>query len=151
MKDYTFRLTYDEVNKISDLLGINPIDEDTFPKTGCRYYVIQSDLRIGVLIYSNDEIDKVKMSIGNIFKTREEAEFELERLKVIAKMKQYADYTIKNGYYIAYLIDNKELRIGYDDNFKIADILFHSREEADRCINEVGAENIIKYYFRVKE
>ena len=60
------------------------------PEIGERfYYIMSNDTTIDYFAWRGDATDEAHYTIGNCFKTREEAEFALERLKVIAEMKRY--------------------------------------------------------------
>ena len=129
-----------------------------WPQDGDVYYYIYSDGEItDSNFYLNDSFCKNILSIGNCFKTKEEAEFELERLKVIAKMKKFAEPEDRkwDGH-------NKHWCLLYDCNsvfiqvickmeFKYDCIYFESIEKAKKCVETVGKDRIKKYYLRVKE
>ncbi len=86
-------------------------------KDGDRYCYITADGELRFVSWQNDESDKNKLYIGNIFLTEEDAEFEVEHLKVAAELKKYAkefsdeewsnDFYVK--YYIAYECSRKEI------------------------------------------
>ena len=96
-RDVTFcNLTDDQINAIKILLGSDcktKEDETPFPQNGDEYYLIYSDGEISHTSYCSENypIDRKRLSLGNIFKTREEAEFEVERLKVLHEMKQFEE------------------------------------------------------------
>lgn len=156
-----FNLNDEQLDALKKL-GINPIDNNTFPKEGEYYYFISTrgipgkkDPNVGKCPNVDDTTDKFNISIGNIFKTAEDVEFEIERLKVIAKMRKYADSTLNSGYFIDYYwgenygIEDNKLTVNYSRYHKLTDMLFKTYKDATTCIDEVGAENIIRYYFRV--
>ena len=106
--------------------------------------------------WDGEYTDFGRYRIGNLFKTKEEAEFEAERLKVIAEMKEFAfepDWNdvsqLKFCIYYNYRIEAIKIDYYYTD--KYVDIYFESAEKAQECINAVGADRIKKYYFRVEE
>ena len=156
MANYTFNLNNEQLDALKKL-GINPIDDNTFPKKGEYYYFIstrgipgKNNPNVGKYPNVDDTIDKFNISIGNTFKTAEDVEFEIERLRVIAKMRKYADPTLNSGYFIDYYIEGNKLTVDYSRYRILTDMRFKTFTDATTCINEVGAENIIKYYFRVK-
>ncbi|MBK0347874.1 hypothetical protein JDW15_04345 [Aerococcaceae bacterium zg-ZJ1578] len=120
---------------------------------GDTYYVIESDGRVVENRWDNDFVDKNRLSIGNVFKTKEEAEFEVEAIKVYHELKKFSRPFIKNkGNWI----------IGYDlirNDFSLIDILritsselhFASKETAKKAFDAVGADRVKKYYLRVEE
>ena len=94
------------------------------------------------------------ISIGNCFKTKEEADFAAERLKVIKELNDFAD---EDTYWrgeedvcvLFYNFTWKKVVIEsvYGAGVKGNDIYFRTPEEAKNAIETVGEERIIKYYF----
>ena len=125
------------------------------PKEEKRYYCIVPGGNIDNFKYIS-AFDKFNYDMGNCFKTREEAEFALERLKVIAEMKRYiADWDNPNQlkYYLAF--NHRSGAIDYTS------IISMQAVEASLCtsvgsvllgmIKEIGQDRIRKYYFGVGE
>ena len=54
------------------------------------YYCINKLGRVQYYISDDDKADEILYEIGNCFKTKEEAEFALERQKVIIELKRFA-------------------------------------------------------------
>ncbi len=52
------------------------------------YYFINSYGQVMHEIWTNNPIDNKRYEIGNLFKTQEECEFAIEKLKVIAELKK---------------------------------------------------------------
>lgn len=59
--------------------------EKPWPQDGSGYYCINDRVNIGYYIYSPDFIDEEHRKSGNFFRTREEAEAALERVKKALK------------------------------------------------------------------
>ena len=168
MKDITFKnLTDEQINAIkvllSDTCEIEEQKEEekdtSFPKTGDEYYFIISDGEIDINICSGSPLSLNRISIGNCFRTEEEAEFEVERLKVIAELKEWAtpiseftwsDDTRKYMYVIvvANMGENSCLAVDFYYTNQVSDLCFQSEEIAKSAIEAVGEDRIIKYYFR---
>ena len=129
-------------------------------KDGDRYCYITADGELRFVSWQNDESDKNKLYIGNIFLTEEDAEFAVEHLKVIAELKKYAkefsdeEWAQNNcvkKYYIFYNWSNGKVSAGYNYFSTYGNqLLFESGEKAQEAINAVGEERIKKYYFGVK-
>lgn len=123
-----------------------------WPQAGDLYYFIDDE---GVVIDSsfyNDNCDKARKAIGDFFRTKEEAEFEAERLKVIAELKQFSS-PFKAGaynYYINYQWGHDVLECSFNFHTQRTDLFFESEEKAQEAIASVGKERILKYYFRVE-
>ena len=141
--------------KLKKAEDINP---DVFiPKDGEEYWSISSDGDI-FQVYSNDTaIDKDRLAIGSVFRTPEEAKFEIERLKVIHELKMYAEPRDTNWdgenefYYITYSLDSKDIYIDYNSWYSHNDIYFSSEDKAWEAINSVGKDRVKKYYLCVEE
>lgn len=66
------------------------------PSKGEKYYFgrsagVDSYGLVGGCAVVGDETDNFRNSIGNCFKTQEEAEFAIEQLKVLKELKDFAD------------------------------------------------------------
>ena len=111
--------------------------------------------------WNNCDIDCSRYELGNCFKTEEEAEFALERQKVITELKRYAlehnekeidwyDHCVLK-YYIQYDYVNNKLNIVSTRYSKsnISSMYFISDKIAQSAIEAIGEERIKKYYFEV--
>lgn len=132
--------------------------EDEFPKIGDYYWFICSDNSLGYIDWENSYIDKGRLALGNVFLTEEEAEFELERLKVIAELKKYAEPKDRGWgsdavkhWFIYY--GRVKQKIEYDCNFLVSrnNIYFESKEIAEQAVEAVGEDRLKKYYLGVRE
>ena len=129
-------------------------------KNGDVYYFLTSYGYVMKTVWVNTDADNEKLSIGNAFLTEKDAEFEAERLKVIAELKKYAkefsdeDWARNNRvqkYYIYYNWSTGNLFANY--NYEVSygnQLLFESGEKAKEAIAAVGEDRIKKYYFGVK-
>ena len=112
------------------------------------YYLICRDASILSFNWDCGNIDTGLFTAANVYKSREAAEFDAERRKVLAEMHEWAG--------------------NWDDPWKIScdsyrveavrDILrditfgemrFATREDAENCIKAVGEDRLKKYYFRI--
>ena len=109
----------------------------------------------------DSKTDNEYFNLRNCFKTKEEAEFELEKKKVIAELQNYADeYNDEMNWYDA---DSSKLTIFYNynnNNLGIDDycynrhmncIHFSSKNIAKAAIRAVGEDRIKKYIFGISE
>ena len=139
------------------------------PEKRDTYYVIDECADICDHTYKGC-IDDIKAhSIGNCFKTKEEAKFALEKLKVIAEMKRYIaehdDVELDwNNYqqrkhYIFYLYPDDENGIagniiGINNVYSAQELentLYASSLKILKdMIKEIGEDRIKKYYFGVE-
>lgn len=122
------------------------------------YYFINPNGGVYSCRWVEDEQDLSRRESGNIFLTKEEAEFELERRKCEAIMLKYGRRTFK------YKDDNYLIRFDNTDNInKKVDvevwqicqlqgsIYFDTEELTQKAIDEIGEERLKKYVFRVEE
>lgn len=133
-------------------------EEKEWPQDVDDCYYIHSDGSISrSVFYLNESFCKNTLSIGNCFKTKEEAEFEVERLKVLAEMKKFAEpedrkWNSFNEHWFIYY-QSKFDDISYDFRLqnKFNSIYFESEEKVKECVDTVGADRIKKFYLRIKE
>ena len=165
MKDITFKnLTNEQINAIKVLLGdaceIEEQKEEEvpfFPAVGDGYYFLYSNGDIGDTAYAGTTNDITREFMGNCFKTKEEAKFEAERLKVIHEMKKFAEPEdfewdgINYHDYIYYDILCDTILIGSSRCSRYTGIFFKTRDDVKDCIKAVGEDRIKKYYFGIKE
>lgn len=80
------------------------------------YWTIGGEGGTILLHWLNDKYDKNKLSIGEVFKTKEEARFELERRKVINELKKYSrDYINgERNYYMYYVFGYSDIFYAYE-------------------------------------
>lgn len=93
------------------------------PESDEMYYYSCSDGFIKEATWDNINVDKNRYAIGNCFKTREEAEFALERQKVIMELKRFAlehnekeiDWSnrCQNKYFLYFNHDKNRIMISY--------------------------------------
>lgn len=131
------------------------------PKEGEGFYTIHGDGSIDELTWFNNADIIKRYELGNCFKTEKEAEFALERQKVITELKRYAleqnekeidwyDHCVLK-YYIQYDYVNNKLNIVSTRYSKsnISSMYFTSDKIAQAAIEAIGEERIKKYYFEV--
>lgn len=130
------------------------------PKNGETYFRIDE---YGFIDYTqNDEKDddNFAISIGNCFRTREEAEEAKTRLQMQTKWKRLSleageaenPWDCEHGHYFAYW-DCVDEKIGNDFHIKWINgaTNFPSAESIKAAIAELGEENVKNYIFGVEE
>lgn len=122
-----------------------------------KYYFISAVGSIRFDTETEEGVDDSRYDIGNYFQGYEDAEFEAERLKVIASLREWAtpvddfDWNNNNKKYILEVRTKGEecfLAIDYDYVYQLSDLYFKTKEQAESAIKAVGEDRIIKYYFR---
>ena len=127
------------------------------PEKGDGYYSIHNNGLIGYFPWSNDQTDKRMLSIGNVFQTRLDAEFMVERLKVLAELRRLANGFVpdwgnkhQNKWLLVYS-DGSIIRADFVATCSYgAPVYFQSREDAQAAIKAVGVDRLKKYYFMVE-
>lgn len=137
------------VNNLEEQL--NKADGRWKPEWSKNYYFIQPN---GTTAFTNNlsDTDQDIIAIGNCFKTREEAEFEVDRLKVLAELKEFAfEPDWKDGkqdkYALAYNHVNEEVDYCLSIYLQKDEIYFETREDVKNAIERVGKYRIKKYLF----
>ena len=129
------------------------------PKDGDKYYIVRSDAVIDSAIWYGWACDKYRYRIGNCFKTKEEAEFAAERLKVISEIEQFAKKNnpldFKNDH-----LTMKWIIVIRNSSGEIEPIwatsaypcvTFATEKIAKAAIEKIGRDRLKKYYFGVTE
>lgn len=128
-------------------------------KDGDKYWCVYRDGKVDVFSWVDCLIDKKIRDCGNIFLTKEEAEFEVERRKCEAIMLKYGTrdmMSLGNGsrakYCIMHNYSDCVINCDYYGAINYQGIIwFASREIAQQCIDEIGEDRLKKYIFNVKE
>lgn len=114
------------------------------------YYLICEGGMVVETRNSNHHCDRARFSMGNCFRTEEEAEFALERLKVIQKLREFACEKLDDDHIKWYLY----LKHGCVCTSWLVslqgDLCFQTAQDAEAAIKAVGEERIKKYYFGIK-
>lgn len=135
------------------------------PREGELYFYVNSNGEIEYRYYKNRNInDKRRIcNIGNYFKTDEEADHMVEKLKVIRELQDFA--LEHNDEEIDWNDVNQEkLYLGMNPKIKSIDIFhtcswiylpfniyFTSEEIAEKAIETIGEDRIKKYYFDIED
>ncbi len=131
------------------------------PKCGELFFYISGRGYIFSSIWINSYICNEYYSVGNCFKTKEEAEFTLEKVKVETELRRFAEENNEceidwsdrkqNKWLICYNYDLKNIDTGYDNTLRTHYIYFSSKEIAKQAIKHIGEERLKKYYFGVED
>ena len=143
-----------EFNEKIKALKAEVQQEDEFPQVEDDYWYVLGDAEVIFTVWYGDDYDKGRLSIGNVFKTKEQAEFVVEKLKVEAELRKFSrpfkedDY---NSFIELYMFD-KTLTVDSNEYWQTQGVIyFESDEKAQQAIDTVGEERIKKYVFGVEE
>ena len=128
------------------------------PHSGEEYYHISGDGDVDMDEWDGGDYDEDAYAIGNCFKTEEEAEFKVERQKVIVELKRFAEENNSSIVSMRYYLNGAF----YDNNdhFSISTLgtacslgcsvpVFSSSDIAEKAIMKIGEDRLKKYYFGV--
>ncbi|MDK6688304.1 hypothetical protein QP246_02370 [Aerococcus urinae] len=119
------------------------------------YWAIGSDGSVFNYDWRDYSVDRNRLAVGNVFKTKREAEFEVERRKVVKELedlalpKDFEVYSINNIYSIGY-DDGYDQLYAEGTTFPVANTPWFSDSwEVTYAIEKVGEDRIKKYLFGV--
>ena len=131
------------------------------PEDNEKYFYVSGRGVINICRWINDTTDNGCYEIGNCFKTKEEADFALEKLKVEAELRRFAEenneYKIdwknrnQNKWFIYYNYVMKNIGVVYDTVLRTHCIYFSSKEIAEQAIDYIGEERLKKYYLGIED
>mgnify|MGYP006921158099 CR=1 FL=1 len=139
---------------------------EEFPACGEKYFVILPYGKVVDTINDNSDRDREIIDLGNCFRASEEAKFEVERLKVLRKMREIAGDVNMNKETLCNSHTYYTLEYGSDDKinpvamkcyvntgsvFVASEVVFPDITDAEKAIREIGKEMLKKYYFRIVE
>ena len=161
------------LNELVKDYGNYEVDEETLkknmvkpkPKTiwdlkdGDKYWAINTEGNVFYGEWNNCKYDISIRNQGNVFLTKEEAEFEKKRREVYTTVKRYAHEFSKeewndtkiNKYYACYNYKDHSIIKGFNSHVSNSKLYFQSIKDIDRAIAAVGVEDFKKYYLGVKE
>jgi hypothetical protein len=134
--------------------------KQVWPQMGDKYCYIEGGMVYEGEEYDEDAYDDRMQAIGNMFKTKEEANFKLEQLKVLHELEQLADddqpWDGKNLHYKILYTRNSESPFFSIEYWRIdqhvpSQFYFKSYESAQVALNEIGENRLKKYYFCIPE
>ena len=142
-------------DKLKDLL-VKPKPKTVWDlKDGDEYWYIIINNNDNYATWNGNAWDLTVRESGNIFLTKKEAEFELERRKCEAIMLKYGRRTFKYGKRNHFIVIFDE-RMIIESSFNLqiyyqGTIYFDTEELTQKAIDEIGEERLKKYIFRVEE
>jgi len=134
------------------------------PEQWDRYFAIDSNGDTLQDVFETTlPLDIDRFNLGNCFRTEEEAEHMVEKLKVISELKNFVldnneekiDWVNSNQGKYTLVYDHEYQDVDVDCYYYTqclsSNIYFTSKEIAQSAINTVGKDRIKKYYFDVEE
>lgn len=129
------------------------------PEEGEMYFFVSSRGSIDYTTYnSTSRTDSEIVSFGNCFKTREEAQHMLEKIKIINKLRELSNGDFYRNctevkYVIWYDSACKEIKINTHEYIRELpfSIYFATKKDAEKAVLTIGEDNLKKYYFDIVE
>lgn len=128
--------------------------QQEFPQSGERYWYNNGGGMVNSCFWKSEQFDLNRYRIGNMFKTEDEAEFAVEKLKVESELRKLSDSwdLEKTQYTFSFNWDCGEFEVEYPECNQYPDsYYFYSIDSLKQAIETVGRERIKKYIFRVEE
>ena len=129
--------------------------EKTGFSDGDQFYCISFDGKVNDDYWSDHQVDRERLSIGNAFKTEEEAKFAVEKLKVIHELEALGRpfKYCRDNCYIAFDADDGDIIFFHNNNYqsKYCNCYFDSEDEAREAVKKIGEDRIKRYLFGVEE
>lgn len=101
--------------------------------------------------FVNDYIDCIRYDLGLMYKTKEEAQEEAERLKTLKEMREWAGKW-DDPWRIVYIANNiRAVSVYSGKGVTYGELRFACQDDAENCIRVIGEDRIKKYYFRIPD
>lgn len=129
-------------------------EEQDFPKVGDTYWCVTANGRVSECQWYKAEFDLQVQVMGNTFKTKEQAEFAVEKLKVEAELRKYSRpfKENENNYFIRLELLEKTIAIDSDEYFQTqGTVYFETTKAVLLAVDTIGEERIKKYIFGVED
>lgn len=128
--------------------------EEEFPQDGDLYWIIEDSTEVSRYVWEGDDFDNQHLPVGNVFKTKEQAEFTVEKLKVEAELRKFSRPFEYGAFNCCISLDTDEDCL-YLDNSRYfhsqGALYFESKVKAQQAIEAVGEDRIKKYIFGVED
>ena len=126
------------------------------PQMDETYYSID---RSGIIFGTNNvefDMDRRAIELGNCFKTKEEAEHMVEKIKIINKLRELSNTRSiynQDKFIIYYNFQENKVSCGEINYTKVTpfEVYFKTREDCENAVKEIGEDNLKKYYFDIAE
>ena len=120
------------------------------PKIGDEYWFVNTVGGTSLAEWEHDDFDKDVYDIGNTYRTKEEAEFVVEKIRTETELRKFSKPFEwgGNNYHILSDMNDSSLTIGNMGFYRSqGTIYFESEEKAEEAIRMVGEKRIEKYIF----
>lgn len=150
MQEELQKLKEEFEDRIRELEDKYKTEEEFKPEYGDEYWAISSRGEPDKFRWAGDIIDKGAFNLGNIFRTKEEAEFEVGRLKVLRELEKMGrPYDNRFMNWRIYLDGNGDIDYYCETEERniYGNYYFRSRYEVIKAVYKISEERIKKYLF----
>ena len=134
-------------------------DEELTYELGDKYWVVTSNGEVRDDMWTGHLYDEVALKNNALFKTKEKAEFEAERLKVLRELEKLgrAFKPNRSNFSICLLHDSRDnqkklfYKLMTEVEHVYGDYYFDSLPKAKDAVYRIGEERIMKYLFRAED
>ena len=128
-------------------------EEQEFPKNYDDYWYIDTTGDILNENWHGFGFEEAMLEIGNVFRTKEQAEFAIEKLKVEAELRKFSrPFEMLSTNWLITRESNGDIEANWSSHVESQGTLyFDSEDEATKAIRSVGEERIKKYIFEVED
>ena len=125
------------------------------PEFGEKYYYMTTSGNVAQDTF-NTSFDKYRLSFRNVFKTAEEAQHMLQKIRIINQLQELSNIKFsenKGKYFIYYNFRENRVLCTETNYTKIIpfEVCFKTREDCQKAIETIGEDNLKKYYFDVED
>lgn len=141
----------DEFDKRVEALKV---DEQEFPQDGDEYWYIGTTGNVYDENWEGFGFEEAALEIGNVFKTKKEADFAAEKLKVEAELRKFGRPFECGAFNCCISLDKDDVCFYLESSRYFQSqgtIYFESKDKAEEAIESVGEERIKKYIFGVED
>lgn len=125
---------------------------DEFPQKGDMYWLIEETIGVCRYVWDGDDFDNKLLSVGNVFRTKEQAEFVVEKLKVEAELRKFSRPFKRDSLNFVMCFDTEEDELYSETRrFMNQGSLYFDWGQVARAMDEVGEDRIKKYIFGVED
>lgn len=126
--------------------------EQEFPRDGDDYWYVDDDAEVMEMEWDGSDYDQDRLSIDNVFRTKEEAEFAAEKLKIEAELRKFSKPFGLDSltFTICFDVEENEL-YSETSRFMSQGSIYFGRSQAEEAMDAVGRERIKKYIFGVED
>lgn len=136
-----------ELDELKSEAAKKEVSYNWTPKDNECYFFVDSESGADRSRWEYDSIDKFRLSMGNCFKTKEEAEQYLEYLTVLQELRVFAREKNKgvkpfsnreSWYYLELDTDEGKIQVDYTDYLSSGGFFFNNEIDAKEAITHFG-------------